>query len=610
MADSDSMEITLDVATEANPSENMGDNSEQEEQNMSRVTKRQSSAFSGKVMSQLIEMQCRDDMAFLHSKKMRNLIKMLESSSADDYQFRGNEKMHELMEKQFFSSADDMPFFEIGYILCVISCTRRFLIKTQMLIDLFMYWSKFVQKIKLMWPPFSTMSLPQTNMKGDTPLHVAARAKNLLAIKNILDLDKHFMTSEEVESIDKMQFIMLRNKYGRTALHEAVLNKDYSMVLFLLVAHKRSDLATYWTWNYYYGCKSPMYLAVLVRADDILYLLLRLIPIPSGKPISNGDSPLHAALSERNKDLLKMIVDTEKELLYQRGENNNTPLYYAAYAGYMEGVCIMLETSSMIAFQRNSNGNLPIHLACEKGNVKVVKKLLEMDWSNAGVFLNKEGFTARDVVRMKSKHPTTRSREYLANAILDCADVGLKANMLGVPHNTYTNEWNVKDAANSLALMAVLIATVTFTAGFTVPGGFYSSDGPITKQRGLALLADQTLFRIFMVFNTIAMYSSTIGSVILLWVPLGDFRFARIAYEHAKFFVDVALVAMPIAFLAAIRLIVSNNTLLAVVTSVIGFISIFFIIFIRMLGLLSLRIRDPKFRPISGLVIRIIIVIL
>ncbi|XP_028796040.1 protein ACCELERATED CELL DEATH 6-like [Neltuma alba] len=387
-----------------------------------------------------------------------------------------------------------------------------------------------------------------------------------------------------------------------------------------------------------------MHLAVLMRDEDILYLLLRLVPIPSGKAMSNGDSPLHAAISERTKDLLKNIVDTRNELLYQRDENNNTPLHYAAYSGYMEGVCIMIETSPMIAFQRNSDGNLPIHLACKKRNVKVVKKLLEIEWPNAGLWLNNKGqnilhiavmkgnihvimyllkhpkihhdainerdvngdtplhlasrelhlctllfllrdkridvnlvnnrgLTALDVVWMQRKIPETR-QEYLARVLLYRAGVDLKANMLSVPHTRSINkEWNVKDAANTLILVAILIATVTFAAGFTVPGGLYSADSPIPKQRGMALLADQTLFKIFMAFNTIALYSSTIGSIILLWVPIGDRRLATLVYVYARLFVYVALTAMPVAFLAAIRLIESGHRSLPPITNF--FLSVF-----------------------------------
>ncbi|XP_054781845.1 protein ACCELERATED CELL DEATH 6-like [Prosopis cineraria] len=281
--------------------------------------------------------------------------------------------------------------------------------------------------------------LHKTNLKGDTLLHVAARAKNLPVIKYILG------QMVEIYTIAMDEFIMLPNKYRRTALHEAVLFNHYSVVEILLLAHEDSDLAAYWTWNYKYGCKSPMYLAVLTGAKDILHLLLTRILIPSGQAISNGDSPLLAAISERNtgqytpdelinfhaafvfvsvlspniyvyvcvflrEALLRQTVDISPELRYQRDEKNNTPLHYAAYAGYLGGVCTMLEKSPTNAFQRNSDGNLPIHLACKKGQVQVVNKLLETEWSNVGLFLNSKG---QNILHMSAMRGQTDMLKYL-----------------------------------------------------------------------------------------------------------------------------------------------------------------------------------------------------
>ncbi|KAI9100753.1 hypothetical protein K1719_024115 [Acacia pycnantha] len=704
MDDSGSGEITVDVATDGEmPKEMMADISEH----------RQSSAFSRKVKRELMEMQMRDDMAFLSNKETRDLMKILKSSSVDDVQFRGNQNMREMMERQFSSSVDDMPF--CGNMVHIMDCELYKVVRdkstdadkfvdvleqvfTRNKVDLATIFFDHVtprgdsllhvaaeggseQALCLIAFHYPKL-LYKRNLKGDTPLHVAARFGNVLAIKNILDMDKHFMTSfdeEKAESVDKVEFIMLRNIYGRTALHEAVFWKHYAVVLFLLVAHEQGNLTSYWTWYSSYGCKSPMYFAVLESAEDILDLLLRLIPTPSlRKTISNGDSPLHAAILEQNAVLLEMIVDRRQELLYQRPLKNNTPIHYAAYAGYKEGVCIMLKRSPMIAFQRNSDGNLPIHLACQKCHDQVVKELLEIEWPNAGLFLNhkgqnivhiaamnggdkitrnllkhpkidrdtlnerdingdtplhlaarelrlwtlyslsrhkmvnvnivnNKGFTARDVVWMQRRIPPT-VQEALAGVILFNAGTRLRGNELGMKSKISINkEWNVKEAANILVIVAILIATVSFTAGFTVPGGFYSSDSSITKERGMALLSNQTLFKIFMAFDTIAMYSSILGSIVLLWVPRGDPRLAERAYWFACTVVYVALIAMSVAFQAAIRLIVSNNTLLAHVVTVIGFISIFVFLFYLVSVRFPLGNRLPIFRQIADLLIGIFV---
>ncbi|XP_028796039.1 protein ACCELERATED CELL DEATH 6-like [Neltuma alba] len=258
--------------------------------------------------------------------------------------------------------------------------------------------------------------------------------------------------------------------------------------------------------------------------------------------------------------------------------------------------------------ERDVNGDTPLHLASRELRLLTLFFLLGDKRIDVNL-VNNKGLTALDVVWIQRKIPESY-QELLARVILYRAGVDLKANMLSVPLTRSINkEWNVKDAANTLILVAILIATLTFAAGFTVPGGLYSADSPIPKQRGMALLADQTLFKIFMAFNTIALYSSTIGSIILLWVPMGDGRLATLVYMYARLFVHVALIAMPVAFLAAIRLIVSNNTIVADVISVIGFISIFLTMFIRILGFLPLGSRRPVLKQIIGLFLWIRVVL-
>ncbi|XP_054781929.1 protein ACCELERATED CELL DEATH 6-like [Prosopis cineraria] len=515
--------------------------------------------------------------------------------------------------------------------------------------------------------------LYKANIKGDTPLHVAARTKNNEVMKIIL------LT---FENIDTSHLITSENEFGNTPLHEAVLSKNLEGVNILLNAHDDTALAIYW--NNPYPNKSPIYLAVLTDDVEILRRLLQ-IPFPSNLSISKcrGNSPLHAAILERKPHVLQEILNVREELMYLRDENEETPLHCAARVGYLEGVSILLNKSTLTAFQKNSEGNLPVHLACEGGHVQVVKKLLEekFPWHDVRLWLNNNGqnmlhiaamngeknvvkhllrnpkiihgeimnerdvngdtplhlasrnlclwtllllsqdkkidvnlvnnkdFTARDIVRVQCKIPMRR-QEFLADVILKCAGVPLKTNILGARHVASINtEWNVKEAANALILVAILIVTVTFAAGFSVPGGIHGADDKIPKERGTAVFGSQTLFDIFMTFNTIAMYSSTLGSIILLWVQLGDRHFAEGVYRFAKIFVYVALLTMPVAFLAAICLTIRNNISLTCILSVIGFIFIFFIYFARILGRFSLGICLPFVRQAGALFIRIILVL-
>ncbi|XP_054781906.1 protein ACCELERATED CELL DEATH 6-like [Prosopis cineraria] len=177
----------------------------------------------------------------------------------------------------------------------------------------------------------NNFSLVVTNNRKDTAIHVAARAKNIGVMRVIL--------SKFDDARSKDDFIMLPNKLGKRALHEAILSKYLEGLNFLLSEQSESRV--------------------------------------SHK--SRGNSPLHAAISENNIAFLKNIVHEKEGLMYFRDEHGNTPLHYAAYIGYVEGVRELLNKSNLVVFQRNSNGDLPIHIACQSSRVQVVKQLLRIE---------------------------------------------------------------------------------------------------------------------------------------------------------------------------------------------------------------------------------------
>lgn len=63
------------------------------------------------------------------------------------------------------------------------------------------------------------------------------------------------------------------------------------------------------------------------------------------------------------------------------------------------------------------------------------------------------------------------------------------------------NEEELKEQSSFDLVVCALIATVSFTAGITVPGGFFS-DGP---NRGMAVLSKKTAFGAFIIANTWAL---------------------------------------------------------------------------------------------------------
>lgn len=118
-------------------------------------------------------------------------------------------------------------------------------------------------------------------------------------------------------------------------------------------------------------------------------------------------------------------------------------------------------------------------------------------------------------------------------------------------------------------LVATLIATVAFAAGFTMPGGYISEKGD--DDRGQAILTSSKAFQAFVITDTIALMLS--GFAILAHI------FALVIHKkkviHRLFmtqfyFTSFALLAMVLAFLTGIYAVLSQSSALAISTCVIG----------------------------------------
>ena len=125
---------------------------------------------------------------------------------------------------------------------------------------------------------------------------------------------------------------------------------------------------------------------------------------------------------------------------------------------------------------------------------------------------------------------------------------------------------NYKDRVNTLLLVSTLVATVTFAAGFTIPGGYNSSG----EDQGMATMLSNNVFHAFIFCNTIAMFSSIFVAVTLIWAQLGDIHLVLIALRAALPLLGVALATMSLAFLAGIYLVVSKLSWLANAIMIMG----------------------------------------
>ncbi|KAI3440736.1 ANK_REP_REGION domain-containing protein [Psidium guajava] len=205
--------------------------------------------------------------------------------------------------------------------------------------------------------------------------------------------------------------------------------------------------------------------------------------------------------------------------------------------------------------------------------------------------LNNDKLTALDVA-MKSASLSTKYPALLGRAIFITAGVPQSGGR-DVRSPRENAEW-MKDEVNTRLLVATLVATVTFAAGFTLPGGYNASNDP---RPGMAAMLHNRVFQVFVIANMLAMYSSILGVVVLLWGHMSDFYIAEQAYLAAGPLLLIALTGMSVAFLAGVTVAVNKLTWLAILLLC---IAVFFLMtLITLLGALIFPFSKTAMRFVS-----------
>ncbi|CBI21833.3 unnamed protein product, partial [Vitis vinifera] len=317
--------------------------------------------------------------------------------------------------------------------------------------------------------------------------------------------------------------------------------------------------------------RTPLHCAASIGYLEGVQMLLRQSNFDLYQTDSDGFCPIHVASRGGYVDIVKELLQFSPDSgeLPSKHEGRNF-LHVAARHGKDDIVDFVLKREGLenLINEKDNYGNTPLHLATWHKHAKVVH-YLTWDKRVDLNLVNEEGQTALDIA--ESMMDKLRMRQTLIGIALMSARAQ-RAPKSKVPPSRRpklsdpTKEY--KDMTNTLLLVSTLVATVTFAAGFTMPGGYNSSN----PNASMATLLMRNMFHVFVICNTIAMHTSILAAITLIWAHLHDTFLFNISIQWGLAFLGLAVIAMSLGFMASVYLAVSNLHWLAIVVLIIGII--------------------------------------
>ncbi|KAG6481508.1 ankyrin repeat-containing protein At5g02620-like [Zingiber officinale] len=497
------------------------------------------------------------------------------------------------------------------------------------------------------------MAKQVTGKRDDTPLHSAARAGNLAAVKELLsgaataealvDLlckqnqvgETPLFVTAEYGYVDVVREMIMHHdasmagikaKNGFDALHIAAKQGDVDVVKELLNALPELSLTvdlSNTTALHTAAAQGHIEMVnLLLNADKSLALIAR----------SNGKTALHSAARNGHVEVVKALLTKEAAIATRTDKKGQTALHMAVKGTILELVEVLVEYEPSLLNLVDTKGNTALHIAARKGRAEIIKRLLDYKEDLETKAINKSGETALDtaekmasseIAGILQKHGVESARTLRPGGGA-CTNPAreLKQTVSDIKHEVHSqlehtrqtrrrvqgiakrlnklHEDGLNNAINSNTVVAVLIATVAFAGIFTVPGNYvdYESLSP-GLTLGEANVAHQTPFMIFFVFDSVSLFISLAVVVVQTSVVVIESQAKKQMMSVINKLMWVACVLISIAFLALSFIVVGRTERwLAVAVTVMGSVILAATIGTMLFWVIAHRIEAKKLRNI------------
>nr|XP_027099212.1 ankyrin repeat-containing protein At5g02620-like [Coffea arabica] len=280
---------------------------------------------------------------------------------------------------------------------------------------------------------------------------------------------------------------------------------------------------------------------------------------------------------------MKLILEKLPDLIKDVDKFGWTALHYAAKFNHQEIARLLLSADRFTAYvaAKNDDSKTALHIAVIHGHVVLVQEIL----SHCPDCWVQIAGKSQNILHLAVKHekgevlefvlPNSWASGSLTKRIM--METALSTYELEQAGGTrgYQNVATVKNIQASKAdeververlaghylIVATQIATVTFAAGFTVPGGYYS-DGP---HKGMAVLGKKAAFITFVISDSLAMIAS-IGAVLehLKLVQSKNYRFKLFVVRRIRMTMFQPVILMIMAFLTGLYAVLQNFAVMIV----------------------------------------------